>query len=201
MICRKYPCEWSSQFVKRRVKCFLLSIDCRSRVSSLHLQLLCNYCLISRSWFPNAGLVVPLLLIGVANPRNVGWTASCWVLIAGHIVSLFLSYWLDAVLFFLSLWLELPIRETPAPSTPLLARPPDQFQIQNPHLYLLVDRCSYLWLLLIGVANPQNAGWNASCWVLIAGCASSHLFVSTTILFFLSYWLDAVPFFLSLWSE
>ena len=32
-------------------------------------------------------------------------------------------------------------------------------------------------LLLIGVANPRNARWNGSCWVLIASCALSHLFV------------------------
>ena len=30
-------------------------------------------------------------------------------------------------------------------------------------------------LLLIGVANPRNAGWNVSCWVLITGCV--HLVV------------------------
>ena len=47
-----------------------------------------------------------------------------------------------AVPFFLSLGLESPIRETPAPSAPLLACQLDQFQIQiqNMHLYLLVDQ-------------------------------------------------------------
>ena len=58
-------------------------------------------------------------------------------------------------------------------------------------------------LLLIGVANLQNAGWNASCWVLIVG-RTFHLFVivgvansRNTVSLFFSYCFDAVPFFLS----
>ena len=67
----------------------------------------------------------------------------------------------------------------------------------------LVDYIAFLLLVSqrVGaeVANPRNAGQNATCWVLIAGGTPSHLFViigvtnlRNTVLLFLSYWLDAV---------
>ena len=83
-------------------------------VSCLHMQyaLLCHTVFVSCSQFAKHRIVVPLLLIGVAIPRN----------------------------------------------TPLLVRWPDQFEIQNLHLYLLDDRISFkfkfntaplvLWLLI-----------------------------------------------------
>ena len=36
-------CDWSSQSVKRRVKCFLLSIDCRSRIDRRFIEYWSHY--------------------------------------------------------------------------------------------------------------------------------------------------------------
>ena len=135
---------------KRQVKCFLLSINFWSRVVYCLFRLAVLYLLILARWLDHGvahrliSWVVPLLFIGVANPRNAGWNACCWVLVAGRVSSHLFA--IADVANPQILWvLELPIHETPAPSAPLLARQPDQFQIQNQNLhpYLLVDQIGF----------------------------------------------------------
>ena len=118
-------------------------------------------------------LVIPLLLIGVANPRNAGWNAS-WsrpdqfeiqnphlYLLVDRTVPLLarrpdrfqiqirlLEYRTRTSTLHIYLrfdWISLKFKFVclSFKRVPLLARQPDQFEIQNPHLYLLVHRITY----------------------------------------------------------
>ena len=91
-------------------------------------------------------LVVPLLLIGVTNPRDARWNDSCWVLIAGRASS---HLCVDRISFKFQIRTSTSsptgsVSNSNSKSAPLLACRPDQFQIPNPHLYLLVDQTAPL---------------------------------------------------------
>ena len=130
----------------RRVKCFLLSIDYRSRVvSSLR-----DCCLLAIIQNPHLYLLVNRIS---------------------------LKFKID--------------------TAPLIDRRPDQLkiQIQNQHR---TSASASTGSVLIGVANPRNARWYAYCWVLIAGRA---LWCTSTCSLIGSVWnskfgshLYAVPF-------
>ena len=103
--------------------------------------------------------VVPLLLIGVPNPRNAGWKASCWVVIVGRASS-------DLFLFFyFSLWPALPLAI-------------DCLSIK--HWSRFSNWCCSPcgWCVVSGVANPRNARrssfffsyWRNANWLSIACC-------------------------------
>ena len=120
--------------------------------------------------------------------------------------------WLEGyVPSFLSLWLELSIREMPAPSAPLRARQPDQFQ--NRHRTSTCSSTGSVWnstsapLLAcrpnrtstsFSTRSVPNSNQNQHLYELVDRISLKDKFRIRTSL---ACPQNAVPFFLSLWLE